>query len=67
MRQIAGCEDGGCPGLWVSGDQLYAQGEPVTDPQTLAHTRPADGETLIALPTAMLSQAMATALTRLLS
>ena len=42
LRQIAGCEDGGCPGLWIDGNQLYAQGNAVTDPQTLARLRSLD-------------------------
>lgn len=66
MLQLAGCEDGGCPGLWIDGDQLLVQGSTVTDPQRLARTNPAAGETLVTLPKQFLGQAMATAMTNLL-
>jgi hypothetical protein len=65
MVQLAGCEDGGCPGLWVDGDRLLAQGEVVTDPHALARTNPGPGEALVALPTRMLGEALANALTQL--
>lgn len=66
MIQLAGCEDGGCPGLWVEGDQLLAQGTVVTDPQMTSRTNPAPGEALVALPKRMLGEAFASALGRIL-
>lgn len=67
MQQLAGCEDGGCPGLWIDGDLLFAQGQTVTDPQHLDRTNPAASETLVALPKDLLGQALATAMTRILT
>lgn len=67
MVQLAGCEDGGCPGIWLDGDQLFAQGVTVTDPQVLARTKPAADEVLVALPKQMLAAAMTAALTKLLT
>lgn len=67
MIRLAGCEDGGCPGIWLDGDQVLAQGTAVTDPHILNQTRPAGDETLITLPKSVLGQAMATAMTRLLT
>jgi hypothetical protein len=66
MVQLAGCEDGGCPGIWVDGDRILAQGVTVTDEAILARTGPAAGESVIALPKLLLGQAMATAITKLL-
>lgn len=67
MIRLAGCEDGGCPGLWMDGDRLLAQGTQVTDPRALAMTKPSAGETVVALPRQMLGEALATAMTRLLA
>jgi len=67
MVQLAGCEDGGCPGIWLEGDLLLAQGTAVTEIDLLARTNPAAGETLVALPKHLFGQAMAAAITRLLA
>ncbi|MER6531136.1 hypothetical protein [Streptomyces sp. NPDC001508] len=67
MVQLAGCEDNGCPGIWIDGDQLLAQGATVTDQDILARTNPSDSESLVALPKRMLGEAMASALTRLIA
>ncbi|HEY5833461.1 hypothetical protein [Streptomyces sp.] len=67
LLQLAGCEDGGCPGIWMDGDQVLTQGRAVTDPEILARTNPAAGETLVTLPKQLLGQALASVMMRALA
>lgn len=66
MVQLAGCEDNGCPGIWLDGNLIFAQGTAVTDPTILARTKPSPAETVVAIPKRLLGEAMAAAMTRLL-
>jgi hypothetical protein len=53
MRQVGGCQDNTCPGVWEDGETVVVRGD-VVEAATLDRT---GGEAVVRLPKAMLIEA----------